>query len=97
MISLPRLVCLVKQELIFSWIIFSILESYEFTNKNNNLNNDILKPGTIIGVIENEGIVISTKTNPIIILEAKLEGKNLSSKMQLIQQLQPIVGEKFSD
>ncbi len=74
-----------------------MLRSSEFTNKNNNLNSDLLKPGTIIGVIENEGIVISTKTNPIILLEAKLEGKNISSKMQLIQQLQPIVGEKFSD
>ncbi len=74
-----------------------ILRGSEFPNKNNNLNSDLLKPGTIIGVIENEGIVISTKTNPIILLEAKLEGKNISSKMQLIQQLQPIVGEKFSD
>ena len=74
-----------------------ILRSSEFTNKNNNFNSDLLKPGTIIGVIENEGIVISTKTNPIIVIEAKLEGKNISSKMQLIQQLQPIVGEKFSD
>ncbi len=74
-----------------------ILRSSEFTNKNNNLNNDLLKPGTIIGIIENEGIVISTKTNPIILLEAKLEGKNISSKTQLIQQLQPIIGEKLSD
>ena len=74
-----------------------ILGSSEFTDKNNNFNSDLLKPGTIIGVIENEGIVISTKTNPIIVIEAKLEGKNISSKMQLIQQLQPIVGEKFSD
>ena len=74
-----------------------ILRRSKFTNKTNNLNSDLLKPGTIIGVIENEGIVISTKTNPIIVIEAKLEGKNISSKMQLIQQLQPIVGEKFSD
>ena len=51
----------------------------------------------IIGLIENEGIVISTKTDPILILEAKLEGKNISSQNQLIQQLNPIVGEKFSD
>ena len=74
-----------------------ILRSSEFTNKNNNFNNNLLKPGIIIGIKENEGIVISTKTNPIIVIEAKLEGKNISSKMQLIQQLQPIVGEKFSD
>ena len=54
-------------------------------------------PGFIIGLIENEGIVISTKTDPILILEAKLEGKNISSQNQLIQQLNPIIGEKFSD
>jgi len=51
-----------------------ILKSSEFTNKNNTLNNDLLKPGTNIGVIENEGIVISTKTIPNILTEAKLEG-----------------------
>ena len=55
------------------------------------------KPGIILAVIENEGIIISTKTDPIILLEAKLEGKNISSQSQLIQQLNPIVGEKFSD
>ena len=56
-----------------------------------------LKPGFIIGLIENKGIVLSTKTEPILILEAKLEGKNISSQNQLIQQLNPIIGEKFSD
>ena len=74
-----------------------ILRSFEFTNKNNKFNTDLLKPGIVISIVENEGIVISTKTNPIILLEAKLEGKNTSSKMQLIQQLKPIIGEKFSD
>ena len=42
-------------------------------------------------------IIISTKTDPIILLEAKLEGKNISSKNQLIQQLNPSVGEYLSD
>ncbi len=55
------------------------------------------KPGIILAVIENEGIIISTKTDPIILLEAKLEGKNISSKKQLIQQLKPSVGEFLSD
>jgi len=55
------------------------------------------KPGIILGVVENEGIIISTKTDPIILLEAKLEGKNISSKKQLIQQLKPSVGEYLSD
>ena len=51
------------------------------------------RPGFILAVIENEGIIVSTKTDPIILLEAKLEGKNISSKNQLIQQLNPSVGE----
>ena len=55
------------------------------------------RPGIILAVIENEGIIISTKTDPIILLEAKLEGKNISSKKQLIQQLKPTVGENLSD
>ena len=54
-------------------------------------------PGIILAVIENEGVIISTKTDPIILLEAKLEGKNISSKNQLIQQLKPSVGEHLSD
>ena len=50
------------------------------------------KPGMIIGIKKDEGIIISTKTLPIIILEIKLEGKNLASNIQIIQQLSPIVG-----
>ena len=46
----------------------------------------------IIGIKKDEGIIISTKTLPIIILEIKLEGKNLASNIQIIQQLSPIVG-----
>ncbi len=53
--------------------------------------------GIILSVIENEGIIISTKTDPIILLEAKLEGKNISRNKQLIQQLNPLVGEYLSD
>jgi len=55
------------------------------------------RQGIILAVIENEGIIISTKTDPIILLEAKLEGKNISSKKQLIQQLKPSAGEYLSD
>ena len=55
------------------------------------------KPGIILAVVDNEGIIISTKTDPMILLEAKLEGKNISSKKQLIQQLKPSVGEYLSD
>ena len=55
------------------------------------------RPGIILAVIENEGIIISTKTDPIILIEAKLEGKNISSKKKLIQQLKPSVGEYLSN
>jgi len=65
-------------------------EKYLFMSNNS-------RPGIILAVIENEGIIISTKTDPIILLEAKLEGKNISSKKQLVQQLKPLVGEYLSD
>ena len=74
-----------------------ILTKDEILNNNYKFLSNELKPGFIIGLIENEGIVVSTKTDPILILEAKLEGKNISSQNQLIQQLNPIIGEKFSD
>ena len=73
-----------------------ILKNDEFSNNKYNFKTNKLKPGFVLAVID-EGIVISTNTEPIILLEAKLEGKNTTSKLQLIQQLQPIVGEKFSD
>ena len=65
--------------------------------KKNLITNNYSRPGIILDVIENEGIIISTKTDPIILLEAKLEGKNISSKKQLIQQLKPTVGDYFSE
>ena len=74
-----------------------VLSNYEINNKKYCLMSNYSKPGIIIAVIENEGIIISTKTDPIILIEAKLEGKNISSKKQLIQQLKPSVGEYLSD
>jgi methionyl-tRNA formyltransferase len=74
-----------------------VLSSDEIKNKKYLLTINYSKPGIILAVIENEGIIISTKTDPIILLEAKLEGKNISSKNQLIQQLKPQVGDYFSD
>ncbi len=71
--------------------------SKEIKNEKYPLINNYSKPGIILAVIENEGMIISTKTDPIILLEAKLEGKNISSKNQLIQQLKPTVGDFFSD
>ena len=74
-----------------------ILSSDEINNQKYCFISNYSKPGSILAVIENEGIIISTKTDPIILLEAKLEGKNISSKKQLIQQLKPSVGEYLSD
>ena len=73
------------------------MSSDEIKNGKYLLMSNYSKPGIILAVIENEGIIISTKTDPIILLEAKLEGKNITSKNQLIQQLKPKVGEYISD
>ena len=74
-----------------------ILSSDEIKYKKYLFMTNYSKPGIILAVIENEGIIISTKTDPIILLKAKLEGKNISSKKQLIQQLNPSAGEYLSD
>ena len=74
-----------------------VLNSIDINNEKYCFLSNYSKPGIILAVIENEGIIISTKTDPIILLEAKLEGKNISSKKQLIQQLKPSVGEYLSD
>ncbi len=73
-----------------------ILTTDEMQNRNYKIERNF-KPGFIIGIVKNEGIIISTKTDPVLILEAKLEGKNVTSQNQLIQQLNPVVGEKFSN
>jgi len=74
-----------------------VLSSDEIKNEKYLFMSNNSRPGIILAVIENEGIIISTKTDPIILLEAKLEGKNISSKNQLIQQLKPSIGEYLSD
>ena len=73
-----------------------VLSCDEIKNEKYHCMSNYSRPGIILAVIENEGIIISTKTDPIILLEAKLEGKNISSKKQLIQQLKPLVGENLS-
>ncbi len=74
-----------------------VLSSDEIKNEKYLLMSNYSKPGIILAVLDNEGIIISTKTDPIVLLEGKLEGKNISSKNQLIQHLKPIVGEYLSD
>ena len=73
--------------------------SHSEINNLNNKNKDYLlsklKPNLIVDIIKNEGIIISTSTLPVVLLQIKLEGRNISSKNQLIEQLKPIVGENF--
>ena len=74
-----------------------ILSIYELTNKFDikikRLNSD---PGEIIGIIKDLGFILTTKTDPILILDIKLEGKKSSSKTQLIQQLKPQLNQNVS-
>ena len=51
--------------------------------------------GKVLEIFKNEGVVIATRTEPILIKEIKLEGKNISKGNQLIQQLNLIKGEKI--
>ena len=51
--------------------------------------------GKVLEIFKNEGVVIGTKTEPILIKEIKLEGKNVSKKNQLIQQLNLKRGDKI--
>jgi len=74
-----------------------VLSSDEIKNEKYLFMSNYSRPGIILAVIENEGIIISTKTDQIILLEAKLEGKKISIKKLLIQQLKPSVGEYLSD
>jgi len=56
---------------------------------------DINYIGNVLEIFKNEGVVIATKTEPILIEEIKLEGKNISNKNQLIQQLNLKKGDKI--
>ena len=51
--------------------------------------------GEVLEIFKNEGLVIATQTDPILIKEIKLEGKNISKENQLIQQLNLRKGEKI--
>ena len=61
------------------------------------LNRELIVPGQIVGIIKNEGIIVNTLSEMIVIQEIKMEGKNISKGNQLIQQLKPVIGENFSN
>mgnify|MGYP001330704966 CR=1 FL=1 len=73
-----------------------LLENNNYIEEvSNSMHNYINDSSTILGIVKNEGIVISTLTKPILIEAIKIEGKNDAKGNQLIQQLKPIIGEKF--
>ncbi len=57
--------------------------------------NEINDTGRVLEIYKNEGVIVATKTEPILINEIKLEGKNISNRNQLVQQLNLIKGEKI--
>ena len=77
---LCKLITLIRIKLTFN--------DLEFTNKTS-------IERMIIGVIKNEGLVLTTLSEPIVIEEIKIEGKKTSKGNQLIQQLKAKIGEQF--
>ena len=54
-------------------------------------------PGTILGVIEDLGLVVSSSGCPLLIREAQLEGKARSTASVLLQQLKATPGDRIGD
>ena len=54
-------------------------------------------PGKILSCEPNLGLVVSTKTCPVLIQQAQLEGKSKATGQVLIQQLQASVGEYIGE
>ena len=52
-------------------------------------------PGTILAVIEDLGLVVSSSGCPLLIREAQLEGKARSTAPALLQQLNAKAGDSF--
>ena len=54
-------------------------------------------PGTILDLIEDLGLVVSSSGCPLLIREAQLEGKARSTAPVLLQQLKAAPGDRFGD
>ena len=52
-------------------------------------------PGTILAVLEDQGLVVSSSGCPLLIREAQLEGKARSTAPVLLQQLKATRGDRF--
>ncbi len=67
--------------------------SNQIIQSSHNLKKDL--PGEIISIFDSDGILVSTGESNILIVEAQLEGKKVSSSKRLIQQIKPIIGKKL--
>ncbi len=67
------------------------LNEFSVINKLNEPND----PGTIIAILSDFAICISTSDKPLFLITAKLEGKSNSSHKSLIQQMKPFIGDQF--
>ena len=65
------------------------------TTDKNHTKGNVTYIGKVLEIFKNEGVAIGTKTKPILIKEIKIEGKNISEKNQLIQQLNLKKGENI--
>ena len=54
-------------------------------------------PGTILAMIEDLGLVVSSSGCPLLIREAQLEGKARSTAPALLQQLNATLGDRFGE
>ena len=54
-------------------------------------------PGTILAMIEDLGLVVSSSGCPLLIREAQLEGKARSTAPALLQQLKATMGDRFGE
>ena len=55
------------------------------------------RPGQILAVAPEHGLIVATQGCPVLIREAQLEGKARATGMQLIQQLQAVEGDRLGD
>ena len=55
------------------------------------------RPGQILAVASEHGLIVATQGCPVLIREAQLEGKARATGRQLIQQLQAVEGDRLGD
>ena len=57
----------------------------------------LTRPGQILAVAPEHGLIVATQGYPVLIREAQLEGKARATGRQLIQQLQAVEGDRLGD